>query len=74
MAKALAMAGRACEEAGQPVEASKRFLRAGRSALLQGDGQNALKWLTRAKQLAEQEGPDDIAQKAHIFLRKLEGP
>ena len=72
MAKALAMAGMACKQAGQPLAASKRFLRAGRSALLQGQNQNALKWLSQSATLADQAGDAATAQEAASSLQQLQ--
>ena len=72
MANALAMAGQACKQAGQPLEASKRFLRAGRSALLQGQKQNALKWLRQATAMADQAGDTATAQEAASYLQQLQ--
>ena len=72
MVNALALAGRSCEQAGQPLEASKHYFRAGRSAMLQGQNQKALEWLTRAAQLADQAGADDIAQKARAYVQQLQ--
>ena len=69
MANALAMAGQACKQAEQPSEASKRFLRAGRSALLQGQKQNALDWLNQAATLADQAGDDATAREAAFYLQ-----
>ncbi len=56
MAQALALAAEACDQAGKPSDASKRYLRAGRSAARQGNNQDAIKWLERAEQLAGQAG------------------
>ena len=72
MVNALALAGRSCEQAGQPLEASKHYFRAGRSAMLQGQNQKALEWLTRAAQLADQAGAGDIAQKARAYVQQFQ--
>ena len=72
MAHALAMAGQACKQAGQASEASKRFLRAGRSSLLQGQKQNAQEWLSQAKELADQAGDDATAREAAFYLGQLQ--
>ena len=72
MVKALAKAGEACERAGRLIPASRRFLRAGQSAALQGNADQAEIWLTRAAQLAEKGGDDNIAQKARLQLAQLQ--
>lgn len=71
MVQALAKAGEACERAGRPVPGSRRYLRAGRSAALQGNLNQARMWLTRAAQLAERAGHETIANEARIQLAKL---
>jgi tetratricopeptide (TPR) repeat protein len=71
MVNALAKAGEACERSGRFVPASKRYLRAGQSAALQGDADQAQNWLTRAAQLAEQGGDENIAQQARLRLAQL---
>ncbi len=72
MAKALAKAGETCERAGRSVPASSRYLRAGQSAALQGNSDQAQIWLTRAAQLAEQGGDENIAQEARLQLSQLQ--
>ena len=72
MVKALAKAGEACERAGRPVPASRRYLRAGQSSALQGDSDQAQIWLSRAAQLAEQGGDVNIAQQARFQLTELQ--
>ena len=72
MVKALAKAGEACERAGRSVPASRRYLRAGQSTALQGNPGQAQIWLTRAAQLAEQGGDQDIAQEARLQLAQLQ--
>ncbi len=72
MVKALAMAGESCEQAGRYVPASIRYLRAGLSAALQGISDRARIWLTRAAQLAEQGGDQNIAQEALLHLSQLQ--
>ncbi|MGD2098507.1 MAG: hypothetical protein PVG35_13060, partial [Desulfobacterales bacterium] len=49
-----------------------RYLRAGRSALLQGLFDNARKWLNRAEQIAGATGEAQIAAEARTYLRQLE--
>jgi len=72
MVRVLALAGQAGEKAGRPKEASIRYLRAGRSAVLQGLFTDALKWLNRAEQIADTAGEAQIAREARIYLRQLE--
>lgn len=72
MVKALAKAGEACERAGRSVPASRRYLRAGQSTALQGNSGQAQIWLTRAAQLAEQGGDENIAQEARLQLAQLQ--
>src|SRR5215472_18329749 len=48
LARALALEGVAAERAGDKVAAADLFLRAGRSAVMQGDQSNARVWLGRA--------------------------
>ena len=72
MVKVLALAGKAGEKAGRAKEASIRYLRAGRSAMLQGLFDNAQKWLTRAEQIASTAGEAQIAEEAQIYLWQLQ--
>lgn len=72
MVKALALAGKASEKAGHANAASVRYLRAGRSAALQGQFDQALKWLNQAEQIANSAGEEQIVQKARIYLRELQ--
>ena len=74
MANALALAARACEQAGKQSEASKRYLRAGRSASRQGDKRDALNWLNRAEQLAGEAGDEPTAKQARSYRKWLEEP
>jgi tetratricopeptide (TPR) repeat protein len=71
MVKVLALAGKAGEQAGRAKEASIRYLRAGRSAMLQGLFDNAQKWLNRAEQIASTAGEAQIAEEAQTYLRQL---
>jgi tetratricopeptide (TPR) repeat protein len=71
MVIALAKAGEAWERAGRPLAASRRYLRAGQSSALQGNADQAHSWLTRAVQLAELGGDDNIAQEARQQLARL---
>ncbi len=72
MVKVLALAGKASEKAGRAKEASIRYLRAGRSAVLQGQFDDALKWLNRATQIAKNAGEEQIIQEARTYLRQLQ--
>ena len=71
MVKSLALAGKASEKAGHADEASVRYLRAGRSAALQGQFDDALDWLNQAEQIADNAGEAQIVQEARIYLREL---
>lgn len=72
MARALVWGGEAKEKAGHFKEAAIYFLRAGRSAFLQNQMDEAQKWLNRAVQLANTAGEDQIVQEAHRFLEQIE--
>lgn len=72
MVKALALAGKASEKAGYTNDASVRYLRAGRSAALQGQFDQAYNWLSRAEQIAKSAGDEQIGQQAHTYLRELQ--
>jgi tetratricopeptide (TPR) repeat protein len=72
MIKALALTGKASEQAGRAKEASMSYLRAGRSALLQGQLDSAQKWLTKSAQLANNAGEIQIAQEARRYLQELQ--
>jgi predicted ATPase len=52
MARTLARAGEACVQLNRTADAANYFLRAGRSALLQGDVAQAQPLLKRAEELA----------------------
>jgi tetratricopeptide (TPR) repeat protein len=71
MVRALALAGEASERAGRAKAAAVRYLRAGRSAALQGDDDHARSWLIRAERLANQAGDDPIAQESRAFLKQI---
>jgi len=60
MARALALAGEAVGRQGRAGDAAVLFLRAGRSALLQGDTTTGRSLLDRADQLARQSGATDV--------------
>ena len=72
MVKGLALAGNACEKAGQLKQAAVRYLRAGRSAVLQEDFEGAQIWLGQAVQLAGKAGDDKIVQEAGTYLKQIE--
>lgn len=72
MVKALALAGKACEKAGYNNDASVRYLRAGRSAALQGQFDQAYSWLSRAEQIAKSAGDEQIGKQARTYLRELQ--
>jgi uncharacterized protein HemY len=72
MVKVLALAGKASEKAGRSKEASIRYLRAGRSAVLQGLFDDARKWLNRAEQIADTAGEAQIVREAQIYLRQIQ--
>ena len=71
MRKDLALAAEASERAGDIKGASQRYLRAGRSAAMQGDDDAARLWLIRAEQLAAEIGEDQIAHEARLFLKQF---
>ena len=72
MVKALAKAGEASERAGRLVPASRRYLRAGQSAALQDNAEQARMWLTHAALLAAQGGDENIAREARLQLAQLQ--
>jgi tetratricopeptide (TPR) repeat protein len=72
MVKVLALAGQVSEKAGRAKEASIRYLRAGRSAVLQGLFDDARKWLNRAEQIADTAGEAQIVREAQIYLRQIQ--
>ncbi len=72
MIKNLALAARASEKAGNIKEASQRYLRAGRSAALQGDYDTAKPWLTHAEQLAGEAGENQVAHEARLYLDQIQ--
>lgn len=69
--RALAMAGDVSERAGRPSDAANHFLRAGRSAAIQGANGKASELLVRATRLAEQAGDYETAQDAQDHLTRL---
>ena len=69
MARALSLAGDAALRSGRAADAADLFLRAGRSALLQGDTATATPLLRRAEDLGRQTGQTGIVQEV-TRLRK----
>jgi tetratricopeptide (TPR) repeat protein len=74
MAQALALAADACQRAGKPSEAAKRYFWAGRSAVQQGNNQDAIKWLNSAVQLAGQAGDETLKQEVRPYLKSIPTP
>jgi tetratricopeptide (TPR) repeat protein len=72
MVRVLALAGQASEAAGHAKAASIRYLRAGRSAVLQGLFDDARKWLNQAVQIADTAGEAQVAREARIYLEQLQ--
>jgi len=72
MMKVLALAANACQKAGKTKAASQRYLRAGRSAVLQTDYDAARIWLNQADQLANAAGDDQIAREARLYLKQIQ--
>ena len=72
MVRALAWGGKANEKAEHHREAGIRYLRAGRSAFLQNQFDDARRWLNQAAQLAETDGDDQIIQEALSYLQQIE--
>ena len=70
MARALSLAGDAALRSGHTADAADLFLRAGRSALLQGDNAMALPLLKRAEDLGRQTGQTSIVEEV-ARLRKV---
>ncbi|HET6223611.1 MAG TPA: hypothetical protein VFE11_15665 [Dongiaceae bacterium] len=70
MARALSLAGDAALRSGRAADAADLFLRAGRSALLQGDTATAAPLLKRAEDLGKQTGQVGIVEEV-TRLRKV---
>ena len=70
MARVLALSGEAALRTGQTAQAADLFLRAGRSALLQGDSVYALPLLKRAEELGHQTAQTGIVTEVQR-LRKV---
>jgi hypothetical protein len=64
MARALAVAAQAAEQAGERELAADLYLRAGRSAAAQADADTARPWLRRALDLTEDDATEDAANAA----------
>jgi tetratricopeptide (TPR) repeat protein len=71
MVRALAKAGDAAARRRDPRTAGVFYLRAGRSAALQGQTQAALDWLRRTQSLARQSGDTRTLQDVMAFLALL---
>lgn len=71
MAEALAHAGKAYKQSGEPGTAANRFLRAGRSAQLQEMAQEAVQWLTLASGHGREAGNHDVAKEADRRLSEV---
>lgn len=69
MARALAMAGDAALRSNNAAQAADLMLRAGRSALLQGDNATALPLLKRAEELARQTAQPGIVEEVARLRR-----
>ncbi|MFC1882724.1 tetratricopeptide repeat protein [Thermodesulfobacteriota bacterium] len=74
MSRALALAADACQRAGKPSEAAKRYFWAGRSAVQQGNNQDAIKWLNSAARIAGQAGDEPLKEEAHSYLESIPSP
>ena len=74
MSQALALAADACQQAGKPSEAAKRYFWAGRSAVQQGNNQDAIKWLNSAVQLAGQTGDQPLIREVRSYLKSIPTP
>lgn len=70
MARGLSLAGDAALRSGRAADAADLFLRAGRSALLQGDTATATPLLKRAEELGKQTGQTGIVDEV-TRLRKV---
>jgi hypothetical protein len=70
MARSLSLAGDASLRLGRSADSANFFLRAGRSALLQGDKAMALPLLKRADELAKQTGQTTIVNEVTRLRRE----
>ena len=71
MAQALALAAGACQKAGKHSAAATRYFRAGRSAIQQGNNQEAVRWLSSAARSANQAGDEALEQEVRSYLKTL---
>jgi tetratricopeptide (TPR) repeat protein len=71
LARVLALAGGAAERAGLSEDAADLYFRAGRSAEVEGDVENARRWLEAAARLAETTGQAVILAEANDRLKGL---
>ena len=69
MARALAVAGLAAEQAGEHELAADLYLRAGRSAAAQSDADTARPWLERALSLTQDSSTEEAARTALAGLQ-----
>ncbi len=74
MSQALALSADACRQAGKLSAAAIRYLRAGRSAVEQGNHQDANQWLKRAVELAGQAGDEALQQEVKNYLESVKLP
>jgi tetratricopeptide (TPR) repeat protein len=72
MARVLALAGAAAEDAGLTEEAADLYFRAGRSAEVEGRPADARAWLAAAARLAETTGQIEILDQANQRLERLD--
>jgi tetratricopeptide (TPR) repeat protein len=69
MASILAASAGACEQEGRLEAAAYRYLRAARSAFLNGDIKRAEAWIQETLRLADRAGASDIGAEARDYLR-----
>lgn len=74
MAQALVLAADACHRSDKPSAAATRYFRAGRSAVQQGHHQDAIKWLSSAKQMAGEAGDEPLKQEVQSYLNRIPRP
>jgi hypothetical protein len=71
MARALALAAEATRRAGDGATAADLYLRAGRSAQVEGNRLQAEAWLRQARELAQRNDRPILAREARDLLRAL---
>lgn len=71
MASILAVSAGACEQQGRLEPAAYRYLRAARSAFLNGDIERAEAWIQEALRLADRAGASDIGARAREYQKQL---